>query len=283
MRLILRVAILPALWPALVLAQAAPAPPPAPAPAPVPAPAPAPAPAPPAGAGQPQLRQPPTAVAGPTSPITRFTLLRAELRFAGGGTYATVTVGEDLSAELRLLSEGAGALSGRWELSAPGQSGFRPIGRVRIPLAGRQGRTVQAPALPTGRPGIHELRFRPDGGAAALSSIRYAVIPAAPEPQRPPVSLIAPADGAAISGATVFRWMAAAAATRHRVEFVDAGGDVVLGVDLRGTEMSLRPPSLDRLDRSGAATLRWRVTSYDDAGRVVAVSGLRGVATGRVR
>lgn len=221
-----------------------------------------------------QLRQPPDANGRIAPPITRFTPLRADIQFDDGSLFRVLTQRDTVRAELRVLGDGSGLLSGTWEISEPGISGFRPLARVRVPSAGRQLRVLVSPAMPVSRPGLYELRFRPASGAATRP-IFYSVVPI-PRDTGAEVVLLAPQPGLRILAETVFRWAPVAGATVYRLEILSAQTRLV-AVDVTRETAHLHPRALARLRRQ-AGPLDWRVTAYDAQGRILGVSDSR--ATG---
>lgn len=226
-----------------------------------------------------QLRQPPDANGRIAPPITRFTPLRADIQFDDGSLFRVLTESDRVRAELRLLGDGSGLLSGTWEISEPGISGFRPLARVRVPSAGRQLRLLFSPAMPVSRPGLYELRFRPASGAAT-QPIFYSVVPK-PRDTGGKVVLLTPQPGLRILAETAFRWSPVAGATVYRLEILSAQSRLV-AVDVDRETAHLHPRALARLRRH-AGPLDWRVTAYDVEGHILGVSDSRATGGGSAR
>ena len=234
---------------------------------------------PPAAEAQ-QLRQPPDAtdqVRSPdgrgliTPPVTEFTVLRSGVEFDGGSLFEIVERGETLRAQLRVLSDGAGIFTGTWEISDPEISGFRPLGRVRMPSAGRQMRRHISPVLPTTRPGLYELRFRPTSGAPT-GAIRYSVVPA-PAAYGGGFALLEPQPHVPLRPDTRFQWAPVVAAAAYQLQIL-GGRERLVAVDLTGTSTQLRPPAFARL-RDHKGPLDWRVVAFDADGLVLSISESR--------
>jgi hypothetical protein len=204
-----------------------------------------------------------------------------DLRFDDGSNHRTVAAGGALAARLTATSNGRGVLAGSWQVSGPSSAGgnmFRTVERVRRVVAGARRTVLESPPLPTGQPGIYQVRFvfdgTADGGAdPATVQLTYSVV--GPQDRQTVVRLLSPAPGDRLSGATRFSWQPVSGASRYRLEFLsDEPGGLgfarLTAVDTTEPAAELRSFTLQRL--LGPEKVYWSVIAVGPDGQQIAIS-----------
>lgn len=236
---------------------------------------------------------------------------RIELRFPDNTADKIMASGTRSHVMATIHYSGTGRFQAVWEIAEPSSTGGVPMFRLlstvyRNLVSGSRTLTLRSPELPSRTQGTYLLRLRvvaPDTNA--MTQIRYAVSRTL---QAPPevVQLVAyaPAPGAVYASDTRFRWSPTEHAAVYQIEFftrdatsiadslpeldgdqnndrhASAASDLpdpTAGIMITAisTQASLSQLTLSQL--APGRTYDWRVTAYDDQGRMVGTSALRSI------
>lgn len=206
-----------------------------------------------------------------------LSLAEVTLSFDNGATFTTVQKDGALRAQARIRSNGSGQLRGVWEVSDNGAESsafFRPLRTVTVTLTGQRYVTEFSPPLPTKSDGRVNARFRitDPPGSDIRPQITYFVTDTQVK-KGGALALAAPADGAAFVDDATFQWAAVKGAAAYRLQVLDAGGNNVASMLVKGT--GTRLSGFVRAQLQGPAVYKWRVTASDADGNLVAVSETR--------
>ena len=212
------------------------------------------------------------ALEGRASGSGGLTLQNLDLSFDDGSGFRTVSLGEALTARASISTSGRGVIRGKWEIAGP-NGGFRPLRRVNLTAGGPSREVVESPALPTDQRGQYRVRFIVDGEGEGVGDPVIAYTVGGGE-GLPAITLMAPAEGAALASRTRFRWDAVTGAERYRVEFLtETNSKPLAAVETKAVSATVRSFTLQRLVTD--APLLWRVLALDAEGQVIARSSQR--------
>ncbi len=208
-----------------------------------------------------------------------LSLAEVTLSFDNGSTFTTIQQGGALRAQARIRSNGSGQLRGVWEVSDNGAQSsafFRPLRTVTVTLTGQRYITEFSPPLPTSSDGRVNVRFRVTDppGTDIKPQITYFVADTQAK-ERGAIAVVAPDDGAAFVDNTPFQWGAVKGAAAYRLQVLDAGGNHVASMLVKGAETRLS--GFARSQLQGPAVYKWRVAAADVDGNVIAISETRSI------
>jgi len=255
----------------------------------------------------PTLREPETGLGGLRRPgQAALTIYRLELAFEDMSVVQFVNQDTVLKARLRVSYAGSGLLRGRWMLAGPGSTVgkplFAPLQSVNQQLTSSQRSEVMSPALPTGTAGRYYLLFCADAevevqaadelqletvcpNALISTSVGYQVFPA--DSQQTIEADTQPSQGL-IDAQTRFFWRRVPEAALYQLQLVAAAGrdaqrheegilhadpaEFVGGMVLDSDTLSTRLSEVLLGQLLPEVSYSWRVTAYDDAGRLLGAS-----------
>lgn len=227
---------------------------------------------------------------------------RIDLQFETGSRTQVVARDGGLRAVADVRFSGSGLLQAEWQVSVAdglrGSGRFRTLALVRRPLlsSGTGRLRLFSPPLPTEAAGLYEVALvvtEPDS-LTERSAIRYFVTPSALPPVAD-IDLLSPADGSALTEATLFSWRGLPNAAAYQIEvFADDGaspGDTpqvpllrdgapsatapLSGRVVSGTETQTRLSQLSLRHLPLGQDYRWRLRALGSSGEVIGVSSFR--------
>lgn len=225
---------------------------------------------------------------------------RIDLAFDDGNRTRIIARGKSLRAVATLRFQGGGIFSGEWRVSVQDGvrgSGFeRRLAIIRRPLSGAgSGATrLTSPPLPTGSPGLYQVRLVLDTPTTGLTepAIRYYVTPqdvtVAPE-----IDVSSPPAGSLLTPDTTFKWVSVPRAAAYQIEIFETDGrsgsaspearllvnteglTPLTGRVVPGTTNRASIDSLTMRHLPPGSAYRWRVRALGAAGEVLAISAFR--------